>query len=148
MKRIIGCGNLLFQDEGIGIHLIRYLQDKDLPAGVELVDGATGGFDLLSFIEGPGRVVIVDAVQSSGKPGDIYKFGPEDFEVESFPQTSLHDICLKDIFNIVKLTGTMPQVTIFGVEPKTVDWGMELTDEVKAALPRLGQLVLEEIKHA
>ncbi|HNQ50850.1 MAG TPA: HyaD/HybD family hydrogenase maturation endopeptidase [Candidatus Omnitrophota bacterium] len=148
MKRIIGCGNLLFRDEGIGVHLIRYLQKEKLPADVELVDGATGGFDLLSFIEGSDRVVIVDAVQADGVPGDIYKFAPEDFEVEAFPQTSLHDVCLKDIFNIVKLTGAMPQVTVFGVEPKIVDWGMELTDEVRAALPRLGQLVLEEIQHA
>lgn len=148
MKRIIGCGNLLFRDEGIGIHLIRYLECKGLPPDVELVDGATGGFDLLSFIEGAERVIIVDAVQGNGSPGDIYRFAPDDFDVESFPKTSLHDICLKDIFHIVKLTGTMPQVTIFGVEPKTVDWGMDLTDEVKAALPRLGQLVLEEIRHA
>ena len=148
MKRIIGCGNLLFRDEGIGVHLIRYLQDKKLPADVELVDGATGGFDLISFIEGSNKVIIVDAVQGNGSPGDIYKFGADDFEVESSPKTSLHDICLKDIFNIVKLTGTMPPVTIFGVEPKTVDWGMELTEEVKAVLPRLGQLVLEEVSHA
>ncbi|MDD4940759.1 MAG: HyaD/HybD family hydrogenase maturation endopeptidase [Candidatus Omnitrophica bacterium] len=148
MKRIIGCGNLLFRDEGIGVHLIRYLQDKNVPADVELVDGATGGFDLLSFIEGASKVIIVDAVKGNGSPGNIYKFGADDFEVESFPQTSLHDICLKDIFNIVKLTGVMPPVTIFGVEPKIVDWGMELTEEVKAVLPRLGELVLEEVSHA
>jgi len=148
MRRIIGCGNLLFKDEGVGIHLIRYLEGKKLPEDIELVDGATGGFDLLDFIEGSEKVVIVDAVKSSGRPGEIYKFRPEDFDVEAFPKTSLHDICLKDIFNIVKMRGTNPPVTIFGVEPKVIDWGMELTDEVKAVLPRLGQLVLEDIRDA
>ena len=148
MKRIIGCGNLLLQDEGIGVHLIRYLQEAKLPDDVELIDGATGGFDLLSFIQDASRVIIVDAVKGKGKPGDIYKFGPEDFETDSYPKTSLHDVCLKDIFQIVKLTGPLPSVTIFGVEPKTMDWGMELTDEVRAALPKLGKLVLEEILNA
>jgi hydrogenase maturation protease len=148
MKRIIGCGNLLMQDEGIGVHLIRYLQDKKLPDGVELIDGATGGFDLLDFFKDAQKIIIVDAVKGNGTPGDIYRFGPEDFETESFPKTSLHDVCLKDIFNIVKLTGPLPSVTIFGVEPKTMDWGMELTDEVKAALPRLGELVLKDISNA
>jgi hydrogenase maturation protease len=148
MKRIIGCGNLLMQDEGIGVHLIRYLQKDKLPDDVELIDGATGGFDLLPFIQDAERVIIVDAVKGQGAPGDIYKFGPEDYETDSFPKTSLHDVCLKDIFNIVKLTGPLPSITIFGVEPKTMDWGMELTDEVKAILPRLGELVLKEISHA
>jgi hydrogenase maturation protease len=148
MKRIIGCGNLLLQDEGIGVHLIRYLQEAKLPDDVELIDGATGGFDLLGFIQDASRVIIVDAVKGKGKPGDIYKFGPEDFETDSYPKTSLHDVCLKDIFQIVKLTGPLPSITIFGVEPKTMDWGMELTPDVKAALPRLGELVLKEISNA
>jgi hydrogenase maturation protease len=148
MKRIIGCGNLLMQDEGIGVHLIRYLQDKKLPDDVELIDGATGGFDLLSFIEGADRVIIVDAIKAQGDPGAIYKFGPEDYETDSFPKTSLHDVCLKDIFNIVKLTGPLPPITIYGVEPKTMDWGMDLTEAVKAVLPRLGELVIKEISHA
>lgn len=136
------------QDEGIGVHLIRYLQDKKLPDDVELIDGATGGFDLLTFIQDADRVVIVDAIKAHGAPGDIYKFGPEDYETDVFPKTSLHDVSLKDIFQIVKLTGPLPSITIFGVEPKTLDWGMELTEAVEAVLPRLGELVLKEISHA
>ncbi|MCU0651317.1 MAG: HyaD/HybD family hydrogenase maturation endopeptidase [Candidatus Omnitrophica bacterium] len=145
MKRIIGCGNLLMQDEGIGVHLVRHLQGQKLPDDVELVDGATGGFDLLEVIKEAQKVIIVDAIKAGGKPGDIYRFGPEDYQTESFPHTSLHDVSLKDIFEIIKLTGKLPQITIFGVEPKTIDWGMELTDEVKVVLPRLGELVLKEI---
>jgi hydrogenase maturation protease len=148
MKRIIGCGNLLLQDEGVGVHLIRYLQGKILPCDVELIDGAAGGFDLLPFIQDSDRVIIVDAIKAKGDPGEIYKFGPEDYDTDSFPQTSLHDVCLKDVFNIVKLTGPLPSITIFGVEPKTVDWGMELTEVVRAVLPRLGELVLKEIANA
>ncbi len=148
MKRVIGCGNLLQQDEGVGVHLIEYLRTQPVPQGVELIDGATGGFDLLPFIEGARRIVIVDAVKGGAEPGTIYKFGPEDYQTESFPKTSLHDVCLKDIFEIVKMTGPLPEITIFGVEPKTIDWGMELTEEVKTIIPRLGELVLKEISYA
>ena len=136
------------QDEGIGVHLIQYLQGRKLPPDVELIDGGTGGFDLLALIQDADRVIIVDVVKARGNPGDIYKFGFEDYETDSFPKTSLHDVCLKDIFHIVKLTGSLPYITIFGVEPKTIDWGMNLTDELSAILPRLGQLVLKEISHA
>jgi hydrogenase maturation protease len=148
MKRIIGCGNLLMQDEGIGVHLIEYLKGVKVPSGVELVDGACSGFDLLGFIQESREVVIVDAVKAGGQPGDIYKFSPDDFQTDIFPKTSLHDVSLKDIFEIVKLTGSFPRITIFGVEPKTMDWGMELTAELRKILPRLAELVIKEIQNA
>jgi hydrogenase maturation protease len=148
MKRIIGCGNLLMQDEGIGVHLIEYLRDKRVPSGVELVDGGCSGFDLLGFIQESRQVIIVDAIKAAGQPGDIYKFSPDDYQTDTFPKTSLHDVSLKDIFEIVKRTGNLPKITIFGVEPKTMDWGIELTPEVQKVLPRLAELVIKEIQNA
>jgi len=148
MKRIIGCGNLLMQDEGIGGHLIEYLKGKTIPAGVELVDGGCGGFDLLGLIQESREVIIVDAVKAGGSPGDIYKFTPEDYQTDTFPKTSLHDVSLKDIFEIVKRTGSLPRIIIFGVEPKTIGWGMELTPDVGKVLPRLAELVIKEVQNA
>lgn len=150
MKRIIGCGNLLLKDEGIGIHLIRYLQDhsKAVSPDVELIDGACGGFDLIPFFEGADKVIIVDAVKAGGSPGDVYKFGPSDFEVSAPPSTSLHDVSLKEVFAIVEKIQGLPPVTIFGVEPKEIGWGMELTQELQAVLPRLAELVTKELTNA
>jgi hydrogenase maturation protease len=148
MIRIIGCGNLLMQDEGVGVHFIEYLKGKDLSGDVELIDGACGGFDLIPFIRESSRVIIVDTVKADGEPGTIYKFGPEDYEVERYPQSSLHDVSLKDIFDIIKLQGPLPRITIFGIEPKSIGWGMELTDDVKKVLPRLSELVIQEIEYA
>jgi hydrogenase maturation protease len=150
MIRVIGCGNLLLQDEGVGIHLIRRLETMKVPEGVELIDGSTGGFDLLPYFEDSEKVIIVDTVKSpDGKPGDIYRFTPDDFDTAATPKTSLHDITLKDMFELVKRTrGALPPVVLFGVEPLEIDWGMELTEDVAAALPRLGELVLKEIGHA
>jgi hydrogenase maturation protease len=146
MKKIIGCGNLLLGDEGVGVHLIEYLKKQPLPEDIELIDGACGGFDLLPHFDDAQQVVIVDAIKADGKPGDIYKFTPDDFQTDSSPKTSLHDITLKDLFQIIKKMGPLPQITIFGVQPKVIEWGMELSEDVAKVLPRLSELVIKEIK--
>jgi hydrogenase maturation protease len=145
MRKIIGCGNLLLQDEGVGVHLIEYLKTKPLPEDIECIDGGCAGFDLLPHFEQAEKVVIIDAVKAEGKPGDIYKFSPEDFQTDSPPRISFHDVTLKEIFDILKKLGTLPAITIFGVEPKTIEWGMELSPDIQNILPRLADLVLKEI---
>lgn len=146
MKKIIGCGNLLLKDEGIGVHLIAYLKEKDLPADVELVDAACGGFDIMSHLDKTERVVIVDAIKTGGKPGEIYKFGLDDFSTDSAPSTSLHDITLREVLLLSRKLAPLPKITIFGIEPKEINWGMELTKEVENVLPRLAELVLKEME--
>jgi hydrogenase maturation protease len=147
MRLILGCGNLLLQDEGFGVHLIQYLKEKDLHLSedVELVDGGTAGYDLIGLIQQAEKAVIVDAVKAGGKPGEIYRFGPEDFETESSPITSLHEITLRDIFQIIKKLGPLPKIRIIGIEPKSTDCGTELSPELKKRLPRISELVLNEI---
>ena len=148
MKRIIGCGNLLLRDEGIGVHLIEYLKKQTLPDDVELVDGATSGFDLIPVIQEAERVVIVDAIQAGGAPGDMYRFSAEDLTARPVGIASLHDISLSDVLSIIRTVGTLPPVTIIGVQPKDTAVGMELSAQVAELLPRLSSLVLEEINHA
>ena len=150
VKRIIGCGNLLLRDEGVGVHLVKSLEGEKLPPGVELIDGACGGFDLLTFFEDADKVVIVDTVKApGGVPGAVYRFTPDDFQTEEFPKTSLHDVSLHDIFSIVRQTSRkMPEIVIFGVEPLDMDWGMELTEPVAKQLPKLRELVLKEMRDA
>jgi len=147
-KLILGCGNLLLQDEGVGVHLIEYLKDKELPADVELLDGGTAGFTLVDFIRQAKKVVIVDAVKAGGKPGDIYCFGAEDFETEDSPKTSLHDITLKDVFAMAKKLGPLPQIRIIGIEPKNIDYGLELSPQIKQLLPKIAELAFKEIQCA
>ncbi len=146
-KLIIGCGNLLLRDEGFGVHLIEYLKQKRLPPDVELLDGGTAGFDLIDFIQQAGKVVIVDAVKAGGRPGEIYSFRPQDFETGSPPKTSLHDITLKDIFQTIRQLGPLPKIKIFGVEPKDIDCGTELSPQLSQILPKVSELVLREIEN-
>jgi hydrogenase maturation protease len=145
-KLIIGCGNLLLKDEGFGVHLIEYLKQRELPAGVELLDGGTAGFDLIDFIRQADKVVIVDAVKAEGKPGQVYSFSPQDFETENPPKTSLHDITLRDVFQMAGQLGPLPEITIIGIEPAIIGPGTELSPRLKKMLPKVAELVLTEIE--
>lgn len=145
-KLILGCGNLLLQDEGIGVHLIEYIRQKPLPADVELLDGGTAGFDLIDFIMHADKVVIVDAVKAGGRPGEIYCFGPDDFKTDPSPKTSLHGVGLNDVFRIIQQIDSLPEIRIIGIEPQNVDFGTELSDRLKQLLPKISELVLKEIE--
>jgi len=145
-KLIIGCGNLLLTDEGIGVHLIEYLKGRELPEDIELIDGGTAGFELIDLIRSAEKVVIVDAVKAGGRPGRIYRFGPKDFETENQPLTSLHDISLKDVFAFAEKLGPLPKIKIIGVEPKEIKEGTELSAEIKQTLPKLAEVVIAEIR--
>lgn len=148
MRLIIGCGNLLFKDEGIGVHVIEYLNQKNLPEGIELLDGGTAGIDLIGFIQNAEKVVIIDAVKAGGKPGEISCFTPQDFETEASLKTSLHDITLKDVFRLIQKLGPLPKIKIIGIEPKDIDCGTELSPELKEMLPKISELALKEIRGA
>lgn len=148
MKRIIGVGNLLLRDEGVGVHLIEYLKQRSLPPDVELVDAAAGGFDLLEYIEGCERVVIVDAIKAEGEPGAVYRFSPGDFQTDAATTTSLHDVSLKDVFHILELKKSLPPVVVFGVQPKEIALSAELSPEIAGLLPQLAEMVIKEISHA
>lgn len=144
---ILGVGNILLQDEGIGVHVIRELQKKKLPPNVEAIDGATQGLDLLYVIEGADRLIIVDCLKTDEeKPGTIFRFKPEEVEgVGPEQKLSLHDVSLTDVLEIASFLGTKPDTVIFGVEAKVIDWGLEPTPELKAKIPELVKLVLKEI---
>lgn len=146
-KRVVlGIGNLLMRDDGIGVHAIRAL-DGRLPKDVELVDGGTAGCDLLPYMTGAEKIIIIDALQGGGPPGAVYRLTPQDCEEQSLGGTiSLHDLGIMVVLHDLELLeGQMPPVVIIGVEPKEIDWGMELTPEVEKSLPRVLELVEREL---
>ncbi|MFH2137388.1 MAG: hydrogenase maturation protease [Candidatus Omnitrophota bacterium] len=148
MTLIIGCGNILLGDEGVGVHLIETLSKQEVPAGVDLLDGGTGGIELITYIEKADKVIIVDAIQAGGESGAIYKFRPDDYEQEDCPisSASLHEICLKDVFSTMKQLGIKKDILIFGIEPESVELKIGLSEKISKLLPKLIDLVLNEIK--
>ena len=146
---IIGVGNPLCTDDGLGIHFVHRLQGlaESLPSGVEIVDGGTGGLDLLPFMEGKRRVIFVDAMDAGEEPGYIFRFQPEQLALEAHPEISMHDVDLASLLRTARLTEDYPdQVVIFAVQVKRVDLGLDLSSPVKRALDRVVELVLQELK--
>jgi hydrogenase maturation protease len=142
---VVGIGNLLLEDEGVGIHAIRALEGL-VPAqvGIQIVDGGTSP-DILSSLSPPDKLVIVDAARGGGKPGTIYRFGPEEMS-EGQGMVSLHEFNLGAALKTMKYRGIEPgQVVIVGIEPEEIDWGVELSSTLKREMPRLLEVVLNEI---
>jgi hydrogenase maturation protease len=146
MRLIIGCGNILLGDEGIGVHLIEELKKRKLPQGVELLDGGTAGYELIPYIRQAEKIIIVDAVKGQGRPGQIYRFSPGDYEQEQlqFGSFSLHEVSLKDVFTAIKNLGIQKEIIIFGIEPQDIGVKIGLSQKLTATLPQLIDLVLQE----
>jgi len=143
---ILGIGNLLLSDEGVGVHIAHKLMDMDLPKGVSVVEGGTDGFRLLNVITATDRLIVVDAVKGSSPPGSIYRFDID--EVKNSPsgfKTSIHQIGILEVINMSGLIGKTPHTTVIGIEPKSIEMGMELSPEIKEKIPRIIELILNEL---
>ena len=144
---ILGVGNLLLSDEGVGVHVANELMKMDLPPEVSVVEGGTDGFGLIGFITEADRLIVVDAVKGGGAPGSIYHFDID--EIQDCPpafKTSLHQIGILEVISLLSLMGKKPRTTIIGIEPKSLEMGMELSPEVKDKIPRIIELILDELK--
>jgi hydrogenase maturation protease len=144
--KIIGIGNLILTDEGVGIHAVRELEKRGLPEWIEIIDGGTSTMELLDVIHGAVRIIFIDAVKGGGEPGTIYRITPDDLQEESEHPLSIHQVGILDVLDMVKQLGGNPDVVIIGVEPKEITWGMELSPEVNAKFPKLIEAVLKEIE--
>jgi hydrogenase maturation protease len=145
---VIGVGNLLMCDEGIGIHAVQALQAIDLPPDVALIDGGTSP-DLVAYTRAGDKIIIIDAAKGGGEPGAIYRFKPEDVLAEKQLLSSAHELGVIEALNLMTFTGNKPgDVVIIGVEPAVIDWGMELSAVLEKALPRLLKILLQEINAA
>ena len=143
---ILGIGNYLMADEGIGVHLAQRMGGMDLPEGVDVLDGGTGGFHLLEYFEQYRRVIIVDATLDGRAPGTIRRIKPR-FAAD-FPQAmSTHDIGLKDLVGALQLLGRMPEIDLFVVSIRSIqDQGIELTGDMDQVLDDLVERIYNLIE--
>jgi hydrogenase maturation protease len=143
---VIGIGNLILRDEGVGVHAVRELEGRKLPAHVEVIDGGTSLMELLPVIQEAERIIVIDALRGGGEPGTVYRVTPDDLMAATERPLSLHQVGLLEVLGIARQLGGDPQVVIIGVEPHEISWGMELTSEVEAKIPQVVEAVLEELK--
>ncbi len=140
---VLGIGNSLLQDEGIGIHLLRFMQ-KHFPAfpDVTYLDGGTLSFTLASDIEEHDHLLVLDAVELHARPGTLCCY--ENEAMDHFLGTakrSAHEVGLLDLMDIARLTGHLPQHrALVGIQYQTFDWGEQLTRAVEHNIPLAGRL--------
>jgi len=145
---VIGCGNLLAADDGVGLHVVRSLKEVKLPSGVKVIEAGCPGLNLLDLWEGAHRVILVDAVMSGAPPGTVHCFDASLLPPREVMPVSSHGINVIDAVELAKKLGKLPkQVLIVGVEILTEEAFIEeLSSEVAAAVPRARDRLLEEIK--
>ncbi len=142
---VIGVGNLLMKDEGIGIHVIQHLQTIDLPDDVKLVDGGTSP-DIIAYTRTNEKLIIVDSAKAGGEPGTVYRFRPEDLDAGGGDLASAHEMGVAPNLKLMEMSGSLPgETVIIGIEPKEISLGMDLTPELEARLPVIADVVLREI---
>jgi hydrogenase maturation protease len=143
---VLGIGNILLSDEGAGVKAAEELQNRyDCSDAVEIVDGGTVGFELLPYFENRSHILIIDAVKTGNKPGTIVRIDdpPAFFQKKVSP----HQIGLADVMGIAVITDNMPQnIALFGIEPKELSTGLELSPEVDGNLSQLVDMVADELK--
>lgn len=145
---ILGIGNLLLQDEGVGVHVARRLAEVPLPAGVEVVEGGTAPLQALSSVADIARLVIVDALDAGGPAGAVYELRPEDLQ-GARQQWSLHEANLVEALVTWQYWGLRPErVVILGIVPQTVAWGTQLSPELAAKLEAIVSLIRAEVGKA
>jgi hydrogenase maturation protease len=139
---VLGIGNLLMNDEGVGIHVVARLEKEGI-TGADLMDGGTGGFHLLGFIQSYKRIIIIDASLDDHPAGHVRVLQPR--YARDFPkQLSAHEIGLKDLIDSAILLGNMPELHLVAISVKDFqDMGMELSAEVEAAIPEAMRCVRE-----
>ena len=144
---ILGIGNLLLRDEGVGIHLVRMLNNDDLDcSNLEIIDGGIYP-EPVSFIEDAYKLIIVDAIKGGKEPGTIYHLNTDDIMTDSARPLYSHQSSIIDSLRLLRSLGKGPQDTIIiGIEPKSIDYGLELSPEVKEKLVELKEIVTAEIQ--
>jgi hydrogenase maturation protease len=143
---IIGVGNLLLKDEGIGIHVIQALQEMELPEDVRLIDGGTSP-ELWAYTRIGDKLIIIDAAKAGGAKGAVYRFKPEDITAEKGFLNSAHELGVIEALNLMTFAGNKPgDVVIIGIEPAEISPGLELSTVLRQKMPDIIKVVLREIQ--
>jgi hydrogenase maturation protease len=144
---VLGVGNLIHTDDGLGIHAIGKLQsDPRVPSGVELIDGGTFGIELLAYLENCSKLLLLDAVDVARPAGTLLRVAGE--ELLGLPGgASVHQLGIADLLATLPLVSNAPEeVVLLGVQPSSTDWGSELTAPVAAALDALVDSAVEQLR--
>ena len=145
---VLGIGNVLLTDEGVGVRALNELERRyTFPENVELLDGGTAGIELLRHIRNRDYLIIIDAMKFDQEPGTVSRVEGQDVPAAFRTRISPHQLGLSDLLAAAMLTDELPKnLVLFGVEPESLNIGLDLTDTVEASLEKLTGAILEELR--
>ena len=144
---VLGVGNILLRDEGVGVRVVQAMERMPLSPEVEVFDGATAGLDLLDVLCDRRKVVVIDAIDADVAPGTVIRFESADLVPRDGQNMSLHEFGLLETLAVARQLGTAPaEVVIIGVKPKDVTCGLELSPEIAGLVPDIINAVTAELK--
>ena len=147
MLKVISLGNELRGDDSIGPAVVNELRTMDLPEPVMLIDAGADAFTVLEHLMADDPILLIDCAQMGKKPGEVIKFKVDNSNINTFEKSiSLHGFSFGEMFKMAKQFGQMPNCSIIGIEPKSIEFGQKLSDEVKHSLPSIINMVIEEAK--
>jgi hydrogenase maturation protease len=146
---VLGIGNILLHDEGLGVHVVKAMESMKLPGSVEILDGGTAGADLLDAVADRRKVIVIDALDADVPAGTILRLKPEDLINDTAESISLHEFSIAETLRMARHLHCEPkEVIIIGVKPMDINPGIGLTDSMTALLPKIIECVMAEVKIA
>ena len=144
---VLGIGNTILTDEAAGVRAAMALADAyRIPDNVQVIDGGTSGMEMIEDLSDLDLLVVIDVVKTGAAPGTVVKIAGDDIPVFFRRKLSPHQIALPDVLASLELLGTMPrEIVVLGVEPVSLELGMEMTPTVAEKIPRLVDMALTEL---
>jgi hydrogenase maturation protease len=138
---VLGLGNVIMGDEGVGVHVVRALEKHSLPADVECLDGGTGGFVLLEPLQSAGRVIMIDAAADGNPLGSVTRTTPR-FSHDYPPTLTAHDIGVKDLLDVFYILGGGPEVVLYAI---TIDPKQSISTELSPGTSKAAEEAVQKI---
>jgi hydrogenase maturation protease len=138
---VLGLGNVIMGDEGVGVHVVRALEKHSLPTNVECLDGGTGGFTLLEPLQEAGRIILIDAAADGNPIGTVTRTTPK-FSRDYPPTLTAHDIGVKDLLDVFYIQGGSPDVVLYAI---TIDPHQSISMELSPEIAKAAEVAVAEI---
>ncbi|MBZ4688302.1 MAG: hydrogenase maturation protease [Clostridia bacterium] len=142
---VLGVGNILLKDDGLGPLVVRQLQEFYKSPDVTFLDGGTLGLDLLAYLEGYSCLLVIDALDIGQEPGSIFCWQGKTLQGLS-QQVSFHQVGLKELFHAARLLELDLEIVVMGIQAEDLSWGLELSETVQNAVPLLEEAVINRIR--
>jgi len=146
---VLGVGNILMQDEGVGVRVVeQLLRQYSFPSNVQVLDGGTLGMELLRFLVGTDKLILVDAVAGNLPPGSLYQFQNDKVKAYFKEKVSMHELGIQDVLAVMDvLEKPAKEIMILGVQPLCIEIGLEMTPTVAKTVKNIVEQVLLVLKN-